>query len=327
MKPVPHQLERFASGDGEPPGLSRRSSPKTAGASPAARSTRLQLAVTVAALLAVAPALTAGEMRAPLKIDWAHPRAVQALFGSYGYAGRPCVFVQPDGFRLTLPAAEGVPQSGVYSTFVLAGDCEVVVTYHLLAVPPPTKGYGAGLGLAFDAGDDVGRGSIQRLSRVQEGGAYVLQTSLPSGGQAQEEYQVVPTKARQGRIGLRREGKELVFLAADDPKAEPEEIGRLPFTERTIQAVRLFADAGGSPTAVDVRLHEVTVRAEETTGGVPKGEVRASHWWLLLFAVPPAVVVLGFWLWRRGRDRDGGEAEAVRPPAPAKKSTAIRPSR
>lgn len=145
---------------------------------------------------------------------------------------------------------------------------------------------------------------------------------------------MVPTKARQGRIGLRRVGKELIFLAADKPTDDLDEIGRLPFTERTVQAVRLFADPGGSPTVVDVRLRQITVRAEETTGGMPKSEVRASHWWWLLLALPVVAAALGFWLWRRGRSRDGddGEAKAVRPPAPAQKpavqkSTAIRPSR
>ncbi len=279
-----------------------------------------------AALLALAPTLgTAAEMKDAVKVDWSHARAVQARFNVYGCRTKQCVFLEKDGFRLSLPAVtEGVPQTGVYTTFTLAGDCEASLTYELLNLPAPAKGYGAGLGLAFDAGENVGRASIQRVTKPGEGGGYVLQTDLPSGGQMHEEYHFVPTKARQGRIGLRREGKELVFLTADKPADELEEVQRLPFTDRTIQVVRLFADPGGSPTAVDVRLRQIDMRAEEATAGVPKSEAVTSPWWWLLLAVPAAVVVLlvGAW-WLRGRssgvkDTPAVRSKAPRPAAPAK---------
>ena len=96
-----------------------------------------------------------------------------------------------------------------------------------------------------------------------------------------EEHQFVPASAERGRIGLRRINKDLVFLASDDPDATLQEVGRLPFTERTIRSVRLFVDAGGSPTAVDMRLLEIAVRAEEIAGGkvrLVKGA--PSSWWL-----------------------------------------------
>jgi hypothetical protein len=272
-----------------------------------------------AAVLALAPALAAaGEMKDALTIDWSHQRTVQTRFAVYGSRTKQCVFLEKDGFRLALPAgAEALPQTGVYSTFTLAGDCQVTLTYELLALTPPAKGYGAGLGLAFDAGDDVGRGSIQRVFKPGEGGGYVLQTALPTGKEMHEEYRFVPTKARQGRIGLRREGKELVFLAAGNPTGELEELDRLPFTERTIQAVRLFADSGGSPTAVDGRLRQLDLRAEEVTGGVPKAEVHTSPWWWLLLAVPVGCAALLIWAWRVRQQGAGAEEKpAVRRKAP-----------
>src|SRR5262249_32231296 len=154
----------------------------------------------------------------------------------------------------------------------LTGDCEVTAAYELVSAPAPQKGYGCGVGLALDAGEQVGRGSVQRLNKGgTEGSGYAVQTEL-AAADPKEVYRFLPGKGKRGRLGLRRVGKELVFLTADAPDAELEEVDRLPFTDRTIRAVRLFADDGGSATAVDVRLKDIAIRAEEISGGLPQKE-------------------------------------------------------
>jgi hypothetical protein len=67
-----------------------------------------------------------------------------------------------------------------------------------------------------------------------------------------------------------------------------------------VRALRLFADAGGSPTAVDVRVRRLEVRAEEIAGGVPQLEGASSVvWWP--WVVCAAVGGLALWLWRTRR--------------------------
>jgi hypothetical protein len=268
-----------------------------------------------ALLLALTPAAAAaaGEMKAEVRLDGANIQAVRGRFGAYGYRPRQTILPEAGGYRFRLPGAGGVGQTGIYSYFALTGDCEVTAAYELIGVPAPPKGYGCGVGLALDAGDQVGRGSVQRLNKAgTEGSGYVVQTEL-AAADPKEVYRFVPGKGKRGRLGLRRVGKELVFLTADAPDAELEEVDRLPFTERTIRAVRLFADDGGSATAVDVRLKDIAIRAEEITGGLPQKEGGTSAWWWLAAFVPAAGAGLVFWRWRASRDRSDQNGARVAP--------------
>ncbi len=260
--------------------------------------------LTVLMVLALlAPRSKASEMKDELKVEPSNFSVLRVRFGTYGYRPRQAIFLETVGLRFRLPGGvTGVPQTGLYSFFALAGDCEVTLTYDLLNVPPPQGGYGSGVGLAFNVGGGVGRGAIQRVSRLTEGSGYVVQTAPGEfGGKMKEVDRFVPAASRQGRIGLRRIKNELIFLSADSPTEPLQEVDRLPFTDRPIRAVRVFADPGGSPTALDVQVRQIEVRAEEIASGVPQSEQRGSGWGWLWIIVPLAGGVLVFWAWRTHR--------------------------
>jgi hypothetical protein len=239
-------------------------------------------------------------MNDTVKIDAANPTVLRSMFGSYGYLPKRSISMAVGGVRFKLPAGVNkVPQTGVYSLFTLAGDCEVTCKYELIDVPGPKTGYGCGLGIGLDLGEDDGRGTIQRMIRPKDEQVFILQTNLYGAHDKHEELEKsAPAKGKRGWIGLRRVKKELIFLAADDWAGSPTEIERLPFGDRAIQAVRFYADSGGSPTALDVRFLEITIRADEITGAVPKSEQSGSRWWLWVLL---GVSVGGFgWLRWRG---------------------------
>lgn len=255
------------------------------------------LALSVATLALAGPA-RAGDMKELLQIDPANVKMLRSKFGVYGPRPARCLVFERSGVRVSLPAGmTGVSQTGIYSMFSLAGDCEVTCSYELLNLPTPQTGYGCGMGLAFDAGEDEGRGLIQRLQKPKESG-FVLQTSpARTGSQLQEEYRFVPSSSKRGRIGLRRIDRELIFLAANTPTGTLEEVGRLPFMSSTIGAVRFFADTGESPTAVSVRFRDIMIWADEIAGGVPLLEQEGwSRWWFAALLAPVAALV---WHWRR----------------------------
>jgi hypothetical protein len=265
----------------------------------------LQLTAAVILVFAVHRSV-ASDMREELSIDASHREKLRTRFAPYGYWSRQTVFSDVAGFRFRLPGGvAGIPQTGFYSLFALAGDCEVMLTYELLDVPPPRDGYGSGVGLALDLGEGSGRGAIQRVLRKLEGSGCVLQT-FPGqrGGRITEVDRFVPTASRRGRIGLRRTKNELIFLSADAPADPSQEIERLPFTDQTIRTLRVFVDPGGSPTSLDVRVNRIEIRAEEIATGVPQHMHRGWGWEWLWVVVSVSGGTLVFWVWRAYRRQE-----------------------
>jgi hypothetical protein len=258
-----------------------------------------------AILAAVAPSSSlAGEMKASLKIDLSNAQSLPTKFERYGSPSRDAVGAESEGLRIWLPErVDGLGQTGLYSYFALAGDCEVIIGYEVLDVKTPKSGYGCGVGLAFDLASGGGRGDIQRVIRVGKESGFALHSDVAAKKKDADLF--VPDTATKGRIGLRRVKKELIFLAGDEA-GDLREIKRLPFTDATIRTVRLFADQGGSPTTVDVLIRQIEIRAEEITGGVAKVDARTSAWWWLLSLIPLGGGIL-LWQSRKRRQRSADD--------------------
>jgi hypothetical protein len=254
-------------------------------------------------------------MNAELKIAQPKGKPLRTLFEAYGYQTQRTIYPYPSAVRFWIPAGvKEAAQSGMYSYFALAGDFEVVLTYELFKLQPTDTGYGSGVGLAFDVQGDAGRAMIQRVHKGKEGHGYLISSGLKKPKkELQEEYKFVPAEVPWGRMGIRRIKKELVFLATDAPGGELNEIGRMPFTDRTIRPMRIFVDPGGSPTAIDARVSQIDVRAEEISGGrtVVGPRSYASLWWL---AVPVGGVIVVYGAWRRWRKDEEATAAPRRGP-------------
>jgi hypothetical protein len=220
----------------------------------------------------------------------ANPKLYETHFGRYGPRAAQVVTRDPRGLRLSLPAdPKGAKQAGLYSYFALAGDFEVVADYEVLNVPPPAAGYGTGFGIAVEARGADGDVCVRRGAWKFEGEGIQLVRGTPVDGEMKYETQFVATKAKTGRLVLRREKADLVLLTADQ-KAEPAERFRVPFTAGTVRTVRLYADCGGSATPVDGRVTSFRVKAEEMTGGIPERERDPVAWWVYAAAAAVAVV-------------------------------------
>jgi hypothetical protein len=236
-----------------------------------------------------------------VKIDRKHLRELKAKFVSYGYNPKQSMVQEGANLHFKLPSGVlKIGQTGVSSKFVLAGEGEASCMYQLIEFPVVKTGYGSGVGLAFDAPEENSWGGIEREFHPRFGSCYLLMTVLPgSDGKMKEQIKAVPTKATKGKIGLQRIKNELVFLAAESPTADLAEIHRFTFTDETIRGVRFFADPGGSPTALEARLGNMTIRAEEITGGIPKKEQERFAWeWPALAGGSLVVGVLVWWLLR-----------------------------
>jgi hypothetical protein len=84
-------------------------------------------------------------------------------------------------------------------------------------------------------------------------------------------YHIVsfPRKSNKGRIGLRREGSQLIYLAADGPEAPLKELIRFPYDSRLKPQLGLAAFQGSGSTLmpVNVLFSEFGIKAEQLLRG------------------------------------------------------------
>jgi len=225
-------------------------------------------------------------------------------FGRHGMTSEKVVVREKQGVRLRVNGAiKGAKPSGLYSYFALAGDFEVRANYDVIDVPPPTDGYGAGFGFAFETKGPPGDVTVRRGQWKGEGsGVQIVRGQADASGDMKYDAKFSPTNAKKGQIVFRREKAEAVVLTADNLIDEPTEVFRIPFTDATVRTMLIFADPGGSPTVVEGRLTGLKVTAGEITGGIPERDIDETPGWVVALAVGIALLVgwkLVGWLRRR----------------------------
>jgi expansin (peptidoglycan-binding protein) len=118
------------------------------------------------------------------------------------------------------------------------------------------------------------------LPDKSQGNGYAVTVGTPDKEGTKYETSHYPTQAKTGRLMLKREAAEMICMVAEGSKDPLRELVRIPFTANTVKQARLYADAGGSETAVDVRLSQFRLRAEEIVGGFPKRDQPTNiPWW------------------------------------------------
>jgi len=233
----------------------------------------------VAAGWSICASAVAGEMNSLLDCS-ADPRLFNTHFARYGYLQFRSIVVERSGVRIWLPSATpNIGQTGLYSFFALAGDFEYSVAYELLDVAQPQGGYGATCGIAIESEIEGHSVAIARGISPGNGSCYTVTRGQPGEEGVKYDGKFCPSTAKTGRLVLQRANDETVCLAADGMQ-EPRELCRIPFNNRTVRKVRIFADAGGSKTAVDGRFTQIRLRADEIAGGVPKLQPPKDwKWW------------------------------------------------
>ncbi len=141
--------------------------------------------------------------------------------------------------------------------------------------------------------------------------------SDPKKVKVKEDKHFEPAAVTKGRLCLRRVGKEVLFLTAEDPAKPLEQIGdKMPFTDKPVRKVLVFVDTGGSPTVVDAVVRQIEIRAEELAGGKVQPPPPRSTWWawLVLFLACGVLV----WRWReqwRQADSKSKQPNQLKPEA------------
>jgi hypothetical protein len=225
---------------------------------------------------------------------------LKSYFRDYNQQGQKAIYFEAEGVHFWLGTPMKEPkQVGLHSPLKLIGDFDITVQYEWLSDVAPTTGYGLSCGIAVEhQGQTI---SIARGCQIKGRNLYVVTLGKPTKegpkfGNGKEKE----TRAKTGRLALRREKDEVLCLVADGTDTL-EELDRIKFTKASIHQVRLFADPGNSPTLVDARLTQIRFRAEEIQSDIPESERSSTWlWWLAASLLVLGVAALvGIWWWRR----------------------------
>jgi LPXTG-motif cell wall-anchored protein len=236
-------------------------------------------------------------------------KALQRVFQEYGFNPKKSILREPQSVRIRLPSyTKDVGQTGLYSFVALAGNFKFYANFEILTMSPPDKGYGTGCGIGIEADNGELQVTLQRgyLADKGKSSGYIVSVRKrdEKGVPQWEPVQHFPSGAKKGRIALHREKTEIVCLATDRTGDEPVELCRVPFVASTVRRARLFADQGGALAALDIRLSQFGLKAEEITGGIAKRDQPGSYGWWLTIGGLLIVTLIGIVVYRRRKDED-----------------------
>jgi predicted Zn finger-like uncharacterized protein len=184
---------------------------------------------------------------------------------------------EPEGARITMPSGQGkIPTTGVAAQFRIKGDFEITTTFEILKAEKPTEGYGVGVSIYAAIDSDAGN-AVSLARRVgNKGGVNFLSdrmTPNPAKGQPDHYVRTKPSKASIGKLRVQRAGSMVRFLYSDGEKADFAPIYQdnkkcleIEFGAGEIRYFQIGGDAGDSEAALDARLLDLTVEAEELPG-------------------------------------------------------------
>ncbi|HKI36396.1 MAG TPA: DUF1583 domain-containing protein [Gemmataceae bacterium] len=177
---------------------------------------------------------------------------------------------EPQGLRFTLPdGRDDVRGAMLTSAHRLRGDFDITLALELLTAggPLPKEGAGVVLRAVFDAPSSLAA-IVSRLTRPN-GDVYVAHRFLygPDDKTRYLDTKEVKATGPAGRLRLVRAGSRVRYLVAEGP--EFREIQSVEFGTADIEEVQVHITTIGKPIALDVRLSELVIDADQFPDGMP----------------------------------------------------------
>lgn len=185
------------------------------------------------------------------------------------------------GARMTMPAGAGkAPTAGITANFQIKGDFEITASYEILKAEQPSEGYGVGVSMYVAIEPrTMDAVSLSRRLGVDGKASFLSHRMTPTDSTAPPTFGTRPSKANHGILQVQRMGNMARFFVAEggstdflpiyqDRKSAKKEV-EVEFGSGDIRYFQVGGDAGDSQAAVDVRLLELTVGADELPGLLP----------------------------------------------------------
>jgi serine/threonine protein kinase len=255
-------------------------------------------------------------------------------FSLVGPEGEATIQSDDRGLRISLPAGrEHTEPLALETESRLSGDFDLTVGYEILAVGRPIPQYGAGVVIRvwFDGPSPLS--VILSRSRKPRGDTFSAHRIVTDAA-GKEQYvdnKDVKTSSPSGKLRLVRTGSRLDYLVLEGERFRP--IQSLEIGSADVRSVRVSCNTMYKPSALDVRLTELEVRADRIEGSRPApadpepvpatGEKAIPRRWLvavqivglistLAILVPAAILYL-----RRRRESRAPAEEPEGPEKPA----------
>jgi Protein of unknown function (DUF1583) len=269
---------------------------------------------TVAFLASTGCSVKTDESAAPRELHFSFKGATQKSdkFEFFGPGAEDCVRFEPEGLRIkTSPDFPSDHSStGVVYNTLAKGDFEVTTDFEILREPSPTEVEGEHtrftLDVVLDSYDELVALS-RRVTQWWRGGtqfgAYTRTWDKPSN-RPKERFETFLTKAKTGRLRIVRKGSVASFEAAEGPSDEFKRLQQIPFGTGDLTEVRLVEGGGGPHGWLDVRVTELTIRADALPA--EHKSFRRMPWLAATGVVVVVIALIGVRIWYGRRHKPQG---------------------
>ncbi len=151
------------------------------------------------------------------------------------------------------------------SVFILAGNFEVFVDFDVKQIGPkqglaPNE---SNVELAVQENSPNSTYGIN-LNVDAKGKTFKVLRMEPGSKGAHYNVFTFPRNSDKGKIGIRREGSEIIFLASEKPGETPKELVRLPYDSHAEPKLRItgFQGNGPVPMPLDVLLSDFAIKSD-----------------------------------------------------------------
>ena len=142
--------------------------------------------------------------------------------------------VGPNGVTFSMAPSKYNGPNSVQADVRLPNNYQIELKYELLTFPDQIQsGFGVGVGLWVEGAAVDGQARAVRSIEPNRGPQYMAgRTSPLPGDKTHYAIAITPAQSRNGRLGLRRTGTEIIMLAAESPTGPLEEYRRTRSAKR-----------------------------------------------------------------------------------------------
>jgi enterochelin esterase-like enzyme len=176
------------------------------------------------------------------------------------------VKAEEKGARVKLPAEKSKKYDtvGVAAQFGIKGDFEVTARYEIIDAPQPAEGAGVGFEL-YIMTETAAKAALMVAHRFSpEGNQLYVCGRIATNAQGRREgayFEEVPANAKSAELRVIRIGPTAVVSVRQDDDKAFRVVNRLALGTEDVRFLRVGANPGGAPCAVDLRLVDLRVRA------------------------------------------------------------------